>query len=120
MFKSIHSLRFWVVLAVLCLLLGFSFDFGSSDSKPGVTKSNCDSIQVGMTEREVEALLGGPATRVVFETPDGPVKDWVGPKCSVGVAFSEGRVQFPPFYYKKSTLLDRTLERLGLRSKEQD
>jgi hypothetical protein len=117
MFKLKQPLRFWVAIIVLCLLLGFSFDFGSSDSKAGVSKSNCDCIQVGMTEKEVEAILGGPASRVAFETLDGPVKDWVGPRCSVGVAFSQGRVLFPPFYYKKPTLLDRTLEWLGLRSK---
>jgi hypothetical protein len=115
MFKQ--PLRFWVMLVVLCFLLVLSFDFGSSDSMPGVTKSNCDRIEVGMTEKEVEALLGGPATRVLSETPDDTLKDWVGHRCSAGVVFSsQGRVLFPPFYYKKPTLLDRALEWLGLRS----
>jgi hypothetical protein len=122
MFKSKPSLRFWLALTVLCLLLGFSFDFGSSDSKPGVTKSNCDRIEVGMTEKEVETLLGGPATRVIDEFPDIPstTKEWIGGNGSVVLVFSEGEVLWRPLYFKKLTLLDRTLKWLGLHSKKQD
>jgi len=117
MLKSKTPLRFWLVLAVFCLLLGFSFDFGSSDIKPGLTKSNCDRIEVGMNEKQVEALLGGPATWVVVEDSDSAVKMWIGRECSATIGFADGRVLWRSFYYEP-TLLDRILEKLGLRSKK--
>jgi hypothetical protein len=117
MFKKKPPIRFWLILAALCFLLGFSFDFGSSDSGPGLTKSNCDHIQVGMTEKEVEVLLGGPATWVVVEDSDGAVKMWIGRECSATIGFADGRVLWRSFYYEP-TLLDRALEKLGLRSKK--
>jgi hypothetical protein len=118
MFKSKRSLRFWIVLAALCFLLGFCFDFGSSGFKPGVTKSNCDSIQVGMSEKEVDVILGGPATRVRSGASDSVIKEWTGHGCFVEILFWDGEVLSRPFYYKKPTLLDRAMAWLGLRSKK--
>jgi hypothetical protein len=120
MFKSKRSLRFWIVLAALCFLLGFCFDFGSSGFKPGVTKSNCDSIQVGMSEKEVDVILGGPATRVSSGVHDSVIKEWIGQGCFVTIFFADDQVLLPPFYneYEKPTLLDRALKSLGLRSKK--
>src|SRR5689334_8550710 len=52
-----------------------------------VTPENCDRIKVGMTEREVEAILGRPADgRQWFASW------WIGEEWAIGVYFDFGSV----------------------------
>jgi hypothetical protein len=57
--------------------------------RPGITEANGARIQVGMTLREVEALLGEPAGSEFREAYDPAVRwrAWEGPAIRASVAF---------------------------------
>jgi hypothetical protein len=58
---------------------------------PGITQTNFDRIEKGITKEEVEAILGEPAfSRVKTRTPGNVVHMWKSPSGSLAtVAFSE-------------------------------
>jgi hypothetical protein len=72
--------------------------------RAGVTRANYERIREGMTRRQVEALLGGPADDLAERGQDlplllGPDEDaligdlWAGEEATIIVAFgSDGRV----------------------------
>jgi hypothetical protein len=94
-----------------------------------VTADSYDKIVDGMTEEQVETLLGGPAgdystTRAQMMMlsagfcamrSDWTLKTWVGNDCAIDVGFSEdGTVQTKrlcPIY--RRTLVQRLLDWLG-------
>jgi hypothetical protein len=57
----------------------------------GVTPDNFHRLRVGMTEREVEAILGKPGEPVLYTT-FGPDTFWSGEHCRVNVWFGRGGV----------------------------
>jgi hypothetical protein len=55
-----------------------------------ITKANCDRIQTGMTEREVEEILGRPATETLQwreEVDEALIKHWGASDASILVYF---------------------------------
>jgi hypothetical protein len=67
--------------------------------RPGITQENFDRIQEGMTEQEVERILGGPsgyhADRPVVVMNSGtmffrPSHLWIGDSGIVTICFSSG------------------------------
>jgi hypothetical protein len=56
--------RWWLAVVVVGVTAAFVPDLvrllGSTLLRPGVTKANFEWIAVGMQQRQVEALLGGP------------------------------------------------------------
>jgi hypothetical protein len=83
-----------VLLAIPLLVLSL----GRSDS---VNARSIARLQLGMTEREVESVLGRPADSeaVIEREQSGQLKkdmakEWVGPVRSVRVAFNDGGKTF--------------------------
>jgi len=90
-------MRRWLVCIFLVAII-FSASFAVWLIIPGspITQANCDRIQTGMTEREVEEILGGPATETLQwpETVDEAlIKHWGANDASILVFFdADGRV----------------------------
>jgi hypothetical protein len=62
-----------------------------------ITKANCDRIQTGMTEREVEAILRGPATETLQwpdEVDEALIKHWGASDASILVYFDANGLVF--------------------------
>ncbi len=103
--------------AILGVVLGLALLSGCERGRSGstVTKANADKIQVGMTEQEVVAILGGPTAEAETALPDmqppdgmtlpGGVKlpnvelpkkvkqmTWSDGGKSISVAFADGKV----------------------------
>jgi hypothetical protein len=67
--------------------------------KPGVTAENFHRLRRGMSEQEVEAILGKPGEATVSFT-FGPDTYWAGEHSQVDVWFIDGRVYRARLLYK--------------------
>jgi hypothetical protein len=104
-------------LPVLVLVLAPIFFLSLLVAPDAITKANCDRIQLGMTEREVEAILGGPAEETLAPEPDPyAIKHWSSSTASILVYFdSSGRVCHTTFGKKEPPgLWERIRRGLGL------
>jgi hypothetical protein len=54
-----HRFHWLAAASLLSIVLGASL-FTLRQPRPGITRENFDRTEVGMTEDEVEAILGGP------------------------------------------------------------
>src|SRR5262245_18822576 len=74
-------------------LAGLLFALHLAFPEPGVTWDNFQRIQDGMSEQEVEAILGGPGKTQSGSSedcpPQGTVKTWHGTIMEVFVVFDE-------------------------------
>ena len=92
----------WALALFFVFLIPVVF-FGIFDVhslEPGVTAHNFRRLRVGMSEKEVESLLGGAGADIppgdwaeMDVDPDLllPQKGWRGPKMAVAIAFDEHR-----------------------------
>jgi hypothetical protein len=127
-----------VVLVVLSVGLGVALFLWPRDS---ITRSNWDKIQIGMTEEQVKAILGGPGITdgeyeiaiaegrfpfvhndVTLEEPEwngerlGDLKVWIGQNAVIGIQFREGGVVrriFQGIRRSDPSFLDRLRDWLG-------
>ena len=98
---KVRPARWWRICRVALLLAFLSFAACSALSwwrflGPGVTVRNYRQLKLGMTEKQVDSLLG-PKTRqsdvkiVGFDGADwGPPSEWVGADLIVSVVFYNG------------------------------
>ncbi len=75
-------------LACLALLGALLVRLTRDSVKPGVTVENFRLLHKGMTEEEVESIMGGPGTDMMHVTLRH-VTHWDGEDCTVGIWFSE-------------------------------
>jgi hypothetical protein len=80
------------LLIVGCFVVGFWWNSNRNGPSNHVTSEDCDRIQLGMTERQAESILGRPADRqyhpwdisVALAPAPGTSpeweKMWIGPK----------------------------------------
>jgi hypothetical protein len=52
--------KYWLIIASCFLLVGLYLYILNEGSKPGATRANFSKITEGMTQEEVEAILGKP------------------------------------------------------------
>jgi hypothetical protein len=79
----------WIALVLVCLVIGAFLYFNLPDSDP-ICKANFDRIKKGMTEKEVENILGGPCTHQPDTSiihPGATPRVWSGKSCSITVYF---------------------------------
>jgi hypothetical protein len=94
-----------LLLGILASLLSLCFGIWVLwPRNTAITNESFDKIRRGMTQSEVEAILGGPARdetcgRAFFlETMSGswspkpPGLQWTSERCAISVSFREGRV----------------------------
>src|SRR5579864_6841898 len=55
--------------------------------EPGVTPENFRRLRIGMSEKEAEAILGGPGARQIYGVMR-PTKTWTGDGCVIWLAFN--------------------------------
>jgi hypothetical protein len=80
-------------LATEMLLLGLWL----SCSSPGITVANFGRLRIGMSVKEIEVVLGGPATSMSFVT-NGIVRGWESDDCAISIIFvcgNSGRTDNP-------------------------
>jgi hypothetical protein len=86
-----------------------------------ITDVNIDAIKVGMTEREVKALLGGSGKALAWGKTNGEwqvCKEWMGDELYLQIIFDEqGRVQeiyCRPLMNEDKSFLDLVRAWLGM------
>jgi hypothetical protein len=85
------DLRPLVCLVIVAALLGPGLA-GCAGSK--ITKENFDKIKIGMTQEEVQAILGPPTEASGIEIPmfSGTMSKWVQGDTVITVQFVNGKV----------------------------
>ncbi len=83
-------------LIILVVLLGHGLP-GCSGSK--ITKENFDKIKLGMTQQEVEGILGPPTEASAIELPviSGTTSKWARGDVVITVQFLNGKVMAKEF-----------------------
>ncbi|SRR5260370_18863774 len=79
-----------VCMFLVAIILSAAFAFCLIIPGGTITKANCDRIRTGMTEREVEEILGGPATethRWPGDLDEARIKIWSARDASILVYF---------------------------------
>ncbi len=82
--------RTWLILSAMALmsLVGVGI-YWATPTKPGVTRANFLRLHEGMSEAQVEAILGRKADEVMGVT-NGRVAFWSGPEGHIDISFSYG------------------------------
>lgn len=93
------SRRWWVLAFCLIACLGLLGMHWQTGRKDRITPANIARIEIGMTEGEVEEILGVPAGHynktsppVKIDPDDGRCKIWVGDSPGVALLFEKGKV----------------------------
>jgi len=113
----------WLVGLLLAATLSVAGVLISHGSTP-INQATFDRIHVGMTEQEVESLLGGPATWDGLDRDDGNSKlsSWSEGKSTedfmeggtIDIWFGDdGKVAWKRFSADKRPLIDRLKKRIG-------
>ena len=102
----------WVCLIVSPLLLGGAL-FCLCERDP-ITQANCDRIKKGMTEKEVQALLGKKADYSFSYVPLGLTHCWKGSRGRIEVQMTPFFVDHAVFTPDSRTILEKIRNLLGL------
>lgn len=113
---NLTNRKLWIVLLLVAglgvagFLAWFRVPLG-----PGVTKANCNMIHPGMTEAEVEVILGQPGKEAGWDTKSNErTMAWSG-EILVFVQFDDqGRVVDEPLVTSDPTYITKVLYWLGL------
>src|SRR5439155_15241439 len=98
--------KYWYLVAIVLIVGGIQFLIPTPPGK--ITESNFDKIEKGMTQTEVEEILGPGADRTAHSERVGPVmingigharghapqvwKYWDGDEGTIAVRFADGKV----------------------------
>ncbi len=87
--RTSSKISFWLALFLVAALL---LPAGCAGSK--ITKENFDKIKLGMTQEEVQAILGPPTEASGIEIPvfSGTMSKWVRGDAVITVQFVNGKV----------------------------
>jgi hypothetical protein len=111
--------RLLLVLALLAIAPGYVV-LSVTAPKYRLNWETLDQIDVGMSEKEVQAILGGPPTALeIFGRPDGDftiMKIWRDRGAFVGLLFYEGKLREGGHILQvpQATLIERLARRLGM------
>lgn len=99
-FVDLRALGVMILTAVAIAVL---FGCGSK-----ITKDNFDLIKLGMTQQEVQHLLGPPTEATGLELPvfSGTTSKWVHGDTVITIQFVNGRVVAKEFNKEKSSARD--------------
>jgi hypothetical protein len=93
-----RPMRRWLVrIFLVAIILSAAFAVWLIIPGSPITEANCDRIQTGMTEREVEEILGGPTTETLQwlaeDVDKALTKYWGASDAGIAVYFdADGRV----------------------------
>ena len=82
--------RFFLVFALIVLfLVGLLVVWQRKGPSPGVTLANFHRLHKGMTEKEVEAIMGGPGGEAGGRFSSFHWTHWKGSNCRINIMFSD-------------------------------
>lgn len=120
------SRRVWTVLVLVVSLGLVAFGVWSGRTPHQINREGCERISVGMTEEEVECVLGKPAgyyakgeviSAFSSSTHWSQTKDWISNDGEIAVTFDEGKVvsaSYNDVYDLEGSLLDKFRRWMGL------
>ena len=108
------------MLAVVCIGCAIALVMGNGRS--AITRANVERIQDGMTEGDVERILGQkghtgdpPMISSRLPTAKGSMRIWTTNELVVVVDFKDGAVDYKACYRNSETIGDRILRWVRLR-----